>query len=287
MVRGQLAQTTGLAKLIKAWPAPGLRGEQDAMAQHWLAMVALVNDGQLAPQVGALIDEVLADAKRLEPPARWGMMVMLRALARPYAAGGPARAEYGTALSVARDSGDPVVLGYVLSHFGLFLSVDGDPARGQGMHEEMLGIAGSLGDKNLLAEARYDLAIDALAASDPAAAEPELALAARWYTEIDCRAGMARCLAALAAVALQHQRPHLAARLVGAAAAARAIGLTPGPSVTEAEGRAIKRIRAALPEAELTAEVAEGQTHTAADALATAAAALADGAKAKVLPGRP
>jgi tetratricopeptide (TPR) repeat protein len=248
-------------------------------------MVALLNDGQNAAQVGALIDEVLPDARRLEPPSRRAMMLMVRALARPYAKDSPARAEYEEALAVARDARDPVVLGYVLSHFGRLLSVDGDPARAQGMHEEMLGIARSLGDENQLAEAHYDLALDDLTAGDPETAEPHLAAAGRRYTEIDHRGSMARCLGALAAVALRHQHPHFAARLVGAAAAARAIGFTPWPTVTEAEDRVIKRIRAALPDVEFTANVAEGRTDTAETALASAWTALEDGAEAEAEPG--
>ena len=92
-------------------------------------------------------------------------------------------------------------------------------------------------------------------------------------------------LGALAAVALQHLDAHLAARFVGAAAAARAIGVTPWPSVIEAEDRVIRRIRAALPEAEFTADVAEGRTDTGKAALAAAWAALEDGAEAQAEPG--
>jgi len=90
LARGSLAQASGAAKLIRSWPAAGLSSERDTMARHWLRMVALLNDGQFAAQVGALIDEVLPDARRLEPPSRWAMMLTVRALARPYAAGSPA-----------------------------------------------------------------------------------------------------------------------------------------------------------------------------------------------------
>ena len=55
--------------------------------------------------------------------------------------------------------------------------------------------------------------------------------------------------------------------------------------MAEAEGRVIERIRASLPEAEFTAEVAAGRTHTAEAALARAWAALEDAANAGVKPG--
>jgi predicted ATPase len=277
VVRGHLRWASGLSKRIESWPAAGLGNERDAMARHWLTTIALLDDGRFA-QAGALIDEILPDARRLEQPSRWVVMLLVRALSRPYAAGSPARGEFEEALAVARDAGDPVVLGYALSRFGLFLSLDGDPARARDMHEEMLGIACSLGDENQRAEAHYGLAMDVLAAGGPGPAGSHLAAAARWFTDIDNRDGLGRCLGALAAVALRRKRAHLAARLVGAAAAVRVIGLTPYPTVAEAEDRVIKQIRAALQDSEFTADVAKGRADTAEAALAAAWAALEDGA---------
>ena len=273
LVRGHLRRASGLFRWIESWPAAALGGEQDRMARNWLMTFALMDDGQFA-QVGTLIDEILPDARRLVAPARWGQMLMVRALSRPYAAGSPARGEFEEALAVIRDAGDPVVLAYVLSHFGLFLCVDGDRARARSLHEELLGIARSLGDDSLNAEAHYDLATDALSAGDPGTARSHLAAAARWYTEIDHRDGLARCLGALAAVARQCRDPRLAARLVGATAATRAIGLTPWPSVAEAEDRVVSQIQAQLPEAEFRAACAEGRADAAEVALEQALDAL-------------
>jgi len=142
------------------------------------------------------------------------------------------------------------------------------------MHEEALAIARSLGDQNQHADARYGLALDALRVGDAAAAHSHLAAAARGYCEIHNLAGMARCLGALAEVARQQQRPHLAARLVGAAAAARAVGLAPGPLVEMAEGRITKNVQAALSDADFNADVAQGRAETPEAALAAAWAAL-------------
>jgi predicted ATPase len=274
LARGNLAHSSGLAKLVRSWPAAGLPSESDTLARDWLIMVSLIDDGQFAAQVGELIDRVLPDARRLEQPSRWAMMLMIRAAARPYAAGSPARAEYEEAMAVARGAGDLVALGYILSHFGLFLNVDGDSARAQAMHEEALAVARSLGDQNQHAGARYGLALDALRVGDATAAQSHLAAAARGYSEIHNLAGMARCLGALAEVARQQQRPHLAARLLGAAAAARAVGLAPGPLVKEAEGRITKNVRAVLSDADFNADVAQGRAETPEAALAAARAAL-------------
>jgi hypothetical protein len=89
--RGNLAHFSGLAKLVKSWPAAGLLSESDTLARDWLIMVSLIDDGQFAAQVGELIDPVLPDARRLEQPWRWAMMLMIRAAARPYAVGSAAR----------------------------------------------------------------------------------------------------------------------------------------------------------------------------------------------------
>jgi hypothetical protein len=68
---------------------------------------------------------------------------------------------------------------------------------------------------------------------------------------------------------------HLAARLIGATAAARdSIGLTPWPSVAEAERRVTERVRASLPAGEFTTEVASGRTQTTETALDRALSAL-------------
>jgi predicted ATPase len=275
LVRGHLRRASALSRRIESWPAAGLRGERDMLARKWLLGFALQEDGQYG-LLGELIDEILPDARRLEKPSRWGLMVMVRAVSRPYAAGSPAGGELEEALAVARDAGDPVFLGYALSHRGLFLSVDGDPAQARGLHEEMLTVARAAGDDNQLAEAHYALALDALLAGGPGPAGSHLAAAARGYADIDHREGLARCLVTLAALALRRQDAHLAARLVGAADAVRATGLTLWPVVAEAEDRFIGQIRAALPEEEYTADVSAGRNDTAETALQRAWAALED-----------
>ena len=139
----------------------------------------------------------------------------------------------------------------------------------------MLAIARSLADDNQRAEAHYDLAMDALSADDPEPAHSHLSVAARHYEEIDYRDGLARCVGALSALALERENSHLAAWLIGATAAARdSLGLTPWPSVAEAERRVTERVRASLPAAEFTAEVAAGRAQTTQAALGRALSAL-------------
>jgi hypothetical protein len=220
----------------------------------------------------------LPAARRLEEPSRTALLLMARAIARPYAVHSPARTDFQQALTLAREAGDPFVLGYVLSHYGCFLCIDGDVRGARELHEEMLAIAGSLPDENMRAEAHYDLAMDAISADDSRTAEPHLAVAVRRYREIDHLDGLTRCLGALSALALNRGRAHLAARLIGAAAGARdSIGLTPWPAVTEAERRTMERTQTLLPGDEFTAQVTAGRGQTLADAFTQAPLPRRDG----------
>jgi hypothetical protein len=130
--------------------------------------------------------------------------------------------------------------------------------------------------------------MDAISAGDPWSAEPHLAVAVRRYRDIDHLDGLARCLGALSALALGRGQAHLAARLIGAAAAARdRIGLTPWPAVTEAERRTIERTEAALPGVEFSAQVAAGRRQTVEDALTQALLPLRGGPRRSDGPADP
>ena len=273
LVRGHLRQTSALRQRIESAPAQDLPSESDRLARTWLIVQGLVNDGRYA-EVVAQLEEILPRARQLEEPPRWALMLMVRALSRPYAADSPAQAEFDEALAAIRSGDYPVVLGYVLSHFGLYLCAIGEVTRAQALHEEMLHNARSLDDDNQRAEAHYDLAMDALSAGMPERALPHLTLAARHYADIDNRDGLGRCLGGLSALALARDDAGLAAWLIGATAAARAIGLTPWPSVAEVERRVTDRVQAALPSAEFNAQVTAGQTQRPQDALAHALSAL-------------
>jgi predicted ATPase len=267
LVRGHYRRTSELWQQIESLPEEGLRTDGDRMARSFLTASRLVNDGSFAEAV-TLNDEILPDARRLQKPWRTALVLMGRALARPYMAHSPARADFEEALAVARKSGDPLTLGYVLAHYGAFLCVDGDTVRARALHEEMLQIARSLGDQNLRAEANYDLAMDALSAGEVPSAQSHLAVAVQHYRNLDHLDGLTRCLGALSALALAREHAGLAARLIGATAAARdRTGLKPWPSVTEAERRTIERAEALLPRDEFTAQVTSGRSQTVHDAI--------------------
>jgi predicted ATPase len=275
-VRRHLRHGSGLSQRIESLPESGLRTDSDRVARHWLTVNALLTDGRLA-EVGALLDEVIADARRLEKPSRTGLMLTVRGIARPYAAGGPARADFEEAATTTRGDDDPLALGYVLSHYGLLLCVEGDTTRAKELHEEILVIARALGDENLRAEAHYDLALDAMSAGDFGSAGPNLAVAASHYQSIDHIEGLTRCLGGLVMLALERGHGHLAATLIGATAAGRdRIGVTPWPVVAEVERRTSERAEALLPGDEFTALVGSGRTQTTEYALTQALQTLED-----------
>ena len=271
---GHLRQTSELWQQIQSLPPSGLRTESDRLALQWLTANRLLNDGAFA-EAGTLIDEMMPDARRIETPARIALLLTTRAIVLPYAARDQARADFEEALAVARGADDPLVLGYVLSHYGLLLCVDGEATQAQERHQETLDIGRSLDDENLRAEAHYELALDVMLLGDSASAQSHLAVAVDCYHDFDHLDGLTRCIGALSALALQRGDGHLAARLIGAAAAARDnIGLTPWPSVTELERRTSDRVTALVPDDEFGALVDSGRSLTIKDALAEAHARL-------------
>ena len=275
LVRGNLRRSTGLRQQIDAWPAARLRSERDQMARQFLLVIGINGDGRWA-ELGALLDQVLPAARRIEEPSRWGIMLTARALARPYAPDSPGGAELAEALAVTRDAVSPLVVAYVESHYGNYLCLHGDAASARTMHEESLRIADSHDDDNLRAEAHYFLAMDSLTAGDPDPAYRHLEEAARYYTDIDHRDGLTRCLGMLSSLALNRGDPRLAARLAGATAAARDdIGLVPWPAVAEAERRVIESIQARLPAGEYGEQLAAGRSAALEASIAGALASLA------------
>ncbi|MEV0716569.1 DUF4062 domain-containing protein [Asanoa sp. NPDC050611] len=268
VARGHLRQTSELWQRIAA--LPGMRTERDRLAMQWLTGSRLLNDGRFA-EVGDLVDEMLPVARRVESPTRIALLLAARAIALPHGRHDTARADYEEALAAAADADDPLVPGYVLSHYGLLLGIDGELPRAQELHQQTLEIARALDDENLRGEAHYCLAMDALLRDDPEAARTELAHAVDCYRAIDHLDGLARCVGAHSALALATGDHHLAARLTGAAAGIRnRIGLTPWPSVSELEGRNLERVKVMLPEAEFATLTDDGRGLTIAGALAAA-----------------
>jgi len=269
LVRGHLRQSATLWQQIVSLLAQDPPGG-DRMARAWLLAGGWMNQGEFTKAID-VVDEVVPDGRRAEKPSRIALLLMVRGIARADIAHDQARADFAEALEVARAVGDPLVLGYVQTHYGARLCLDGDLDQARVLHEEALTIARSIGDENLRAEAHYVLAIDAMAGGDTQSATPQLAAAILHYRNIDHLEGLTRCVGALSELALQCGDPHLAARLIGTAAAVRdRFGLKPWPFVAQAERRTIQRAAALLSDGEYTAQLAAGRSQTIDDALTTA-----------------
>lgn len=275
LVRGHLRRTSELWLQIEAMPREVLRTDSDRSAFSWLMVCGMINDGDFANTI-ALIDQVLPDVRRLEKPTRTALLLMGRAVARAYTPNSPAHADFEQALAIAREAGDVLATGYILSHYGALLCLDDDHERARAMHQEMLTIACALSDANMRAEARYDLAVDALADSDITSAEYELSVAVRDYLQIDHLDGLTRCLGALAALALKRFRADIAVELIGTAEAAReAVGLTPWPVVTESESWTAKKAAELLRPEEYASRRHAGRAKSVSTALTQALESLA------------
>jgi tetratricopeptide (TPR) repeat protein len=277
LVRGHLRQSATLWQHIAPLLAQEPRIGADRLARDWLLAAGWTAQAEFTKVID-LVDEILPDFRRVEKPSRTAGLLMARGVVRVYTAHDLARADFAEALAVARTAGDPISLGYVQAHYGALLFLDGDLDQARALHEETLTIGRSSGDQNLSAEAHYLLATDFLAARDAGSAAQQLAAAVRDYQSFGHLEGLARCLGALSALALQRDDPRLAARLIGAAAAVRdRVGLKPWPYVVEAEHRTIARAAARLPGGEYTANVAAGRSQTIDQALTAALPILDDG----------
>jgi predicted ATPase len=275
LVRGHLRQSAPLWQQILTLLAHDPPGG-DRMARAWLLAGGWMNQGEFTKAIDT-VDEVVPDGRRAERSSRIALLLMARAIARADTAHDQARADLAEALEVARAAGDQLVLGYIQTHYGARLGLDGDLDQARALHEEAATIARSVGDENLRAETHYVLAIDAMAVSDTESATPQLAAAIRHYRNIDHLEGLTRCVAALSELALQRGDPHLAARLIGSTAAVRdRFGLKPWPSVTQAEHRTTQRATALLPDGEYAAQLAAGRSQTIDDALTAALPILQD-----------
>jgi predicted ATPase len=259
LVRGHLRQSSTLWQQIAPLLAQEPRSGGDRMARAWLLVAGWTNQGITNPI--DLVDEILPDARRVEKPWRTALLLLARGITRVESAHGQARADFVEALSVARAAGDPLAVGYVQAHYGALLCLDGELDQARALHHEALTIARSVGDENLRAEAHYVLAIDAITAGDSGTAAPELAAAVRHYHNLSHFEGLTRCLGALSGLAVERGNPHLAARLIGTAAAVRdRFGLQPWPWVPQAEQRFIERATTLLPGGEYAEQLTAGRT---------------------------
>ncbi|SOD94449.1 ATP-binding protein [Blastococcus haudaquaticus] len=150
-----------------------------------------------------------------------------------------------------RRSGDTWSVVYGLVPLGDVALLSGDVAGAVAAHEEGLRLARGIGDEHLVATLLDQLALDALLAGDAAGARGRLTESAAVHRRVRDQEGLAYCLDGLAAVCLAQGDPRTAARLSGAATAARAeVGVTVWPMLRTLADGFEQTLRSALGEEE-------------------------------------
>jgi hypothetical protein len=140
MVRGHQRKSSTLWQQIAPLLAQGPPSGGDRIARAWLQATGWINQGEFT-KVIELVDEVVPDGRWAEQPSRTQRLLVSRGIARAYTAHGPAHNDFTEALPMARDVGDQLVLGYVQSHYGALLGLDGDLDQARTLHREALTIA--------------------------------------------------------------------------------------------------------------------------------------------------
>ncbi|SNS19404.1 Predicted ATPase [Geodermatophilus pulveris] len=248
--RGLLAPMAELAERTAALPSAASLPADLAGRLLWARGAMRVTTGSPAAAT-PLLERVVADARARDDP--WLLGHGLAALAVTMPPGGPAVvAALDEALAALRRSGDTwsVVLSATVR--GSVALAAGDPVTAARVHGEALELARSIGDDQLTALLSDHLALGALLAGDLAAARSRLAEAVDLHRRVRDQEGAAACLDVLAGLAAVLGRPAAAARLAGAADAARAaLGVARWPTHQPLADRLADGLRATLgPDAE-------------------------------------
>jgi tetratricopeptide (TPR) repeat protein len=146
-------------------------------------------------------------------------------------------------IAVSRELGDEHYAAHCANELGAVVRQQGDAERARRLHDESLAVFESLSDTEGVASALYYLGVLALGEADVAAAAARFQRSLALNAEIGYSQEIAPCLEGLAAVAAAGKEWHSAARLLGAAEAAReGIGVPLPP----AERGTQESLRAAL-----------------------------------------
>jgi len=273
------------------WVARGHYAECRALLERALAAgggeppdraTALARLGTIAWLQGdlAAAEERLGEALRLfdalgDEPGSANASSMLGNVAGDAGDTVRARAHYGRGLGIARGLGDLALTSLALGNLAVELVYHGEHAAARPLLEEVIGIARGLGDVVTQANAHNNLGDMAEAIGDAAVALAEYRWALRLAWETREPDYVLVGLDGLA-VALRHAAPGDAARLLGAAEAARrAVGIPVQATNQALHDRGVAEARAALGAAAFEAAWAAGEALSLDEAVAEALA-LAD-----------
>jgi tetratricopeptide (TPR) repeat protein len=172
-----------------------------------------------------------------------------------------AREQFEESLVWARRIPHPVLITRALNGLGELARLQGDYARAEAQYAQSLQLYEALADRRGIAALQHNLGCVALFHEDTAEAHERFLQSLAGYRELGDRSGMAAALAGLAGVIGLQGQPEQAARLFGAAYAARAAMRVPFivPDRLDYE-RGLAAIRAQLGAIAFDAAWALGQT---------------------------
>jgi predicted ATPase len=232
-------------------------GPDESARLLWARGVARIAGGS-ASEAAPLLAAVVDGARARDDPWLLGHGLTALASTRP-----PDDPELRTLLaesvSALRRSGHTWSVAYALVPFGDAALLGDDLPAAVQAHQEALELAGRTGDEHLVATALDRLGMDAVLSGDLSTAHERLFRSADLHRQIRDQAGLANCLDGLAGLVLALGIPRAAARLAGAADAARAaLGVDVWPLLRTQVDRLAAAIRAALGEDDEPRERAAG-----------------------------
>jgi tetratricopeptide (TPR) repeat protein len=201
------------------------RGRELVFALSELGSIELRRNN--VERAAALCDEALTIARELgDPRASSGVLTILSDVARTQGDHAQALGHAEEALALRRGLGDddPLLIADATYHVGVAAFAAGDLDRSENAFEVALGLARDVGDALYTAAALCMLGTTELLKGDLARVHERLSESLAIYAEIDDDRSRAECLCALGGYAAAAGHPEQAARLWGAADAARGRG---------------------------------------------------------------
>jgi predicted ATPase len=233
-----------------------LRPEESARVQ-WARGIARIARG-LAGDAASLLATVVEEARARDDP--WLLGHGLAGLASTRLPDDPeVPVLLAEAVAALRRSGDTWSVAYALVPLGDVAPLAGHLPAAVGAHEEALELARRTGDDHLVATVLDRLGMDAVHSDDLVAARERLVESAELHRQVRDQEGLANCLDGLSGLVLALGVPRVAARLAGAADAARAaLGVAVWPLLRARVDRQAAAIRAAVGEDDEPRERAAG-----------------------------
>jgi predicted ATPase len=243
--RGLLGEMAELADATAGLPSAAALPPAPAALLHWARGATRIALGRV-DEAAPLLTRQVELARTADDPWLLGHGLVALAMTRP--PDDPDLAgRLAAGVAALRRSGDAWSVAYALIPLGDVALLAGDLPSAVSAHEEALGLARGIDDDHLVAAVLDQLGFDALMAGDTPGARARLVEAAGLHRGIRDLEGLANCLSGLAALTLASGAPQAAARLAGAAAAARTeVGVTVWPLLQILSAQLDAALQAAL-----------------------------------------